>query len=38
MSELQKYLLATVLLFVWIGAIALLAQLIPMWIDRALPL
>ena len=38
MSELTKYLIATVVLFFWIGAIAILSQLIPLMIDRALPL
>lgn len=38
MSELEKYLIATVLLFLWIGGIAILAQLIPMLIKGALPL
>jgi len=37
-SELEKYLIATVLLFFWIGAIAILAQLIPMLLKGALPL
>lgn len=38
MSELTKYLIATVILFFWIGAIAILAQLIPMMLKGALPL
>lgn len=38
MNELTKYLIATVLLFLWIGGIAILAQLIPMLIKGALPL
>lgn len=38
MTELEKYLLATVLLFFWIGGIAILSQLIPLWLSRALPL
>ena len=38
MTDLQKYIIATVLLFFWIGGIAFLSQLIPMWIDRALPI
>lgn len=37
MTELTKYLIATVVLFFWIGAIAILAQLIPMWIASYLP-
>lgn len=38
MTELEKYLIATVVLFFWIGAIAVLAQLIPQMIEKALPL
>lgn len=38
MSELEKYLIATVLLFFWIGGIMILSQLIPLWIKGALPL
>ena len=38
MSELTKYLIATVVLFFWIGGIAILSQLIPLWIKGALPL
>jgi len=38
MNDLGKYLIASVFLFVFLGAIAFLSQLIPMWIDRALPL
>ena len=38
MSDLMKYLLATVLLFFFIGGIALLTELIPLLISRAIPL
>ena len=38
MNELTKYLLATLLLFFWIGGIAILAQLIPLMLKGALPL
>ena len=38
MSELTKYLIATVVLFFWIGGIMVLSQLIPLWISGALPL
>lgn len=34
----MKYLIATVILFFWIGAIAILAQMIPQMIQKALPL
>jgi len=37
-SELTKYLIATVLLFFWIGGVAILAQLIPLLLKGALPL
>lgn len=38
MTELSKYFIAVVFLFFFIGGIALLTQLIPLWISRALPL
>ena len=38
MTDLEKYLIATVILFFWIGGIAILSQLIPAMIQRALPL
>lgn len=38
MSELEKYIVATVLLFVFFGILFFLSALIPMLIERALPL
>lgn len=38
MTELTKYLIATVFLFFFLGTLAILSELIPMLIDRALPL